>query len=83
MTAREQSVAEEIRRLAREQLALAIGGDGEELASALDSMALLGLAVAVEDRFRIALTEEDAASARTLSELAALVAARLPNGGES
>jgi acyl carrier protein len=78
VTAREQGVADEIRRLAREELAISVGGDGEELAGALDSMALLGLAVAVEDRFRIALTEEDAASARTLSELAVLVAARLP-----
>jgi acyl carrier protein len=78
VTAREQGVADEIRRLAREELAISVGGDGEELAGALDSMALLGLAVAVEDRFRIALTEEDAAAARTLSELAVLVAARLP-----
>jgi acyl carrier protein len=51
-------------------------GDDEELASRLDSLALLSLVVAVEDRFRILLTDEDAATARSLSDLARIVAAR-------
>ncbi len=77
MTPREAAVAREIRRLAQEQLQLAIGAaDHEELAASLDSLALLSLVVAVEDRFRVILTEEDAATARSLADLARLVAAR-------
>ena len=53
-------------------------GDDEELASRLDSLALLSLVVAVEDRFRILLTDEDATTARSLSDLARIVAARAP-----
>ena len=44
--------------------------------SRLDSLALLSLVVAVEDRFRIVLTDEDAATARSLADLARIVAAR-------
>jgi acyl carrier protein len=76
MTAREAAVAREIRRLAREELQLSIGEDDEELAGSLDSLALLSLVVAVEDRFRVILTEEDAAVARSLADLARIVAAR-------
>ena len=79
MTAREAAVAAEIRRLAREELRLADEpGDDEELAGRFDSLALLSLVVAVEDRFRVILTEEDAARARSLADLARLVAARAP-----
>ncbi len=79
----EDAVAREIVRLAREDLAF--GGDaalegaaarGEALSSALDSLQLLSLVVAVEDRFRIVLGEDDAAGTRTLADLARLVAAR-------
>jgi acyl carrier protein len=71
-------IAAEIRRLAREELALEWDGtDGEALASALDSLALLSLVVAVEDRFRIVIGEEEGASTRSLAELAALVARKL------
>ncbi len=77
MTPREAAIAAEIRRLAREDLALeAEVEDGEELAGRLDSLALLSLVVAVEDRFRVILTEEDAARTRSLADLARLVAAR-------
>ncbi len=80
MTAREAAVAAEIRRIAREELRLEAepGGDEEALAGRLDSMALLALVVAVEDRFRVILTEEDAARARSLADLARLVAGRAP-----
>ena len=80
MTPREAAVAAEIRRLAREELRLEVepGHDDEALAERLDSLALLSLVVAVEDRFRVILTEEDAARARSLSDLARLVAARAP-----
>ena len=80
MTPAEAAVAREIVRLAREELRLE--GDppapDEPLAGRLDSLALLGLAVAVEDRFHVILGEEDAARARTLADLARLVAARAP-----
>jgi acyl carrier protein len=74
---REQAVAGEIRRIVQEDLrARTAFGDDEELAGRLDSLALLSLVVAVEDRFRIVLTEEDASKARTLADLARIVAAR-------
>ncbi len=44
----------------------------------LDSVGLLTLVVGLEDRFRIALAEEDAAGVRTVQELAALVQSRRP-----
>jgi len=80
VTAREAAVAAEIRRLAREELRLEVepGDDEEVLAERLDSLALLSLVVAVEDRFRVILTEEDASRVRSLSDLARLVAARAP-----
>jgi acyl carrier protein len=79
VTAREEAVAAEILRIAREQLALE--GDpapDAPLAAALDSLALLSLVVAVEDRFRVVLTDDDAATTRTLADLARLVASRAP-----
>lgn len=76
-TQREAAIAAEILRLAREELRLeAVPAPGEAIAAALDSLALLSLVVAVEDRFRVILTDDDAAAARTLDELARLVAAR-------
>ena len=80
MTAAETAVAREIVRIAREQLRLE--GDppapDEPLAETLDSLALLGLVVAVEDRFHVILGDDDAAGARTLADLARIVAARAP-----
>jgi acyl carrier protein len=78
VTARERQIAAEIRRLAREDLGIAADpGDDEELASRLDSLALLSLVVAVEDRFRVILDEADAVGARSLAGLARLVAAKV------
>ena len=77
MTAREEAVAAEIRRIVRDELRVAEPfADGEELAGRLDSLLLLALATAVEDRFRIRLAEEDLASTRSLADLARLAAAR-------
>ena len=77
MTDREALIAAEIRRLAREELGLAFeAGDDEELAGRLDSLALLSLVVAVEDRFRVRIREDDAAVTRSLADLARLVAER-------
>lgn len=78
MTARERAVAEEILRIAREDLRLE--GDpprpDEPLAGRLDSLLLLSLVVSVEDRFHVVLTDDDASSARTLADLARIVAGR-------
>ncbi len=79
MTDREASIAREILRIAREELKLdAELKPDEPLAARLDSLALLGLVVAVEDRFHVILTDDDAAGTRTLEDLARLVAARGP-----
>jgi acyl carrier protein len=79
VTEREALVAAEILRIAREELKLeADPAPGEVLAARLDSMALLALVVAVEDRFHVVLADDDAAGTRTLEDLARLVAARAP-----
>ncbi|HEX9049409.1 MAG TPA: phosphopantetheine-binding protein [Anaeromyxobacter sp.] len=80
MTDAEAAVAREIVRIAREDLRLEgePPAPDEPLAARLDSLALLALVVAVEDRFHVVLTDDDAASVRTLAELARLVAARAP-----
>jgi acyl carrier protein len=78
MTEREVAVAAEIVRLAGEDLRLdgELPDPDEPLAERLDSLRLLALVVAVEDRFHVILTDDDAAQARTLIDLARLVAAR-------
>ncbi len=78
MTAREAAVVDELLRLAREQLEL----DGpppapdQPLAGRFDSLQLLTLAVAIEDRFQVILTDDEAAEASTLLEVARLVMVR-------
>jgi len=69
-------VVAEIRRVLRDELGLSREPKPEDdLVSDLhlDSVGLLTLVVGLEDRFRIALAEEDAAKVRTVRELAALV----------
>jgi len=79
VTQREADIAGEIRRIARDELALEwSGADDEVLAGRLDSLALLSLVVAVEDRFRVRISEQDGAAARSLADLAALVARKAP-----
>lgn len=74
MTVREREVAGEIRRLVREDLRFEGPlDDGEELASRLDSLLLLALVTSIEDHFRVILSEEDAATTRSLVDLARLV----------
>jgi acyl carrier protein len=72
-------VLAEIRRIAREELAV----EREVLPEndlvtdlMIDSVGLLTLVVGLENRFRIALAEEDAAGVRTVGDLAALVLSR-------
>jgi acyl carrier protein len=78
VTAREAAVVEEILLLAREQLVLdgPLPSPEEPLAGRLDSLQLLTLVVAIEDRFQIVLTDDDAAGASTLVDVARLVAER-------
>ena len=77
MSEQEARVAAEILRIAREDLRLeAEHAPGEALAARLDSLALLSLVVAVEDRFRLVLTDDDAAGTRSLEDLSRLVAGR-------
>ncbi len=80
MTEAEAAVAREILRLAREELRLEgePPAPDEPLAARLDSLALLALVVAVEDRFHVVLSDDDAASTRTLADLARVVVARAP-----
>lgn len=71
-----QGIVREIVRIAREQLGYGGAPEKGTLSSALDSLQLLSLVVAVEDRFRIVLEDDDAFTARTLEDLARIVLAR-------
>lgn len=77
MTDRERATADEILRIARLELGVperpALDAP---LAGSLDSLQLLSLVVAVEDRFRIVLEDGDAPGTRTLADLARLVVSR-------
>jgi acyl carrier protein len=69
-------VLREISRVLREELGLSREArPDDDLVSdlQLDSVGLLTLVVGLEDRFRVALKEEDAAAIRTVRDLAALV----------
>jgi acyl carrier protein len=78
LTPLQAAVAREILRLAREDLAF----EGEPpalhepLAGRFDSLQLLALVVAIEDRFHVVLADDDAAGVRTLAAVSRLVAAR-------
>jgi acyl carrier protein len=74
-------VMSEIRRVVRDELGVTREVRAEDdlvRDLELDSVGLLTLVVGLEDRFRIALAEEDAAGVRTVRDLAALVASRRP-----
>lgn len=90
MTPREQAIAAELAELALAELRRAgveppagspLPALEEPLAGRFDSLLLLSLVVAVEDRFQIALTDDDARHARSLADLARLVAARTTDPG--
>ena len=79
LTELEAAVAREILRVARDELAIdAAPAPDEPLAGRLDSLQLLSLVVAVEDRFHVVLSDDDARGTRTLEERARLVARRAP-----
>ena len=73
-------VLAEIRRVLRDELGCSREPRPEDdLLSdlQLDSVGLLTLVVGLEDRFRVALAEEDAAGVRTVQDLIALVSRRI------
>jgi acyl carrier protein len=74
-------VLDELRRLAADELGLpdaASIAPGARLVEdlGLDSLTLTALAVAVEDRFRVILDDEEGARVRSVEDLARLVLAR-------
>lgn len=78
-------VLAEIRRIAEEELEWkgAVEPQHDLLRDLqLDSLGLTVLAVGLENRFRIRLSEEDAQGVRTVEELARLVAERASAGAE-
>jgi acyl carrier protein len=81
-------ILEEVARVLREELAMtrAVRPEDELVRDLqLDSVGVLTLVVGLENRFRIALAEEDAAGVRTVADLVALVqqrrALRRPDDG--
>lgn len=75
----EEQVLAEIRRIAAAELEITRpvqSGDGLIEDLRLDSLGLIVLAVGLEDRFRVKLTEEDSAQINTVQDLARLVASR-------
>lgn len=79
LSAHSDEVLEEIRRVVRDELGVSrpVRAEDDLITDLqLDSVGLLTLVVGLEDRFRIALAEEDAAGVRTVRELAALVVSR-------
>ncbi|GMT98195.1 hypothetical protein KH5H1_23140 [Corallococcus caeni] len=76
----ETEAVAEIRRIAREELEFegAVEPAHDLLRDLhLDSLGLTVLAVGLENRFRVLLSEEDAQGVRTVEDLARLVAARV------
>ncbi|MBI2396148.1 MAG: acyl carrier protein [Deltaproteobacteria bacterium] len=72
----EADVLAEIQRIVRDELEIDSAITSEQrLASELDSLSRTVLAVSLEDRFRVRLTEEDAQLA-TLGDLARAIVAR-------
>ena len=77
--ASEAQVLEAIRAIVRSELEMerAVGPEDDLLRDlALDSLGLTVLAVGLENRFRVKLSEEDAAGVQTVGDLARHVAAR-------
>jgi acyl carrier protein len=71
------AITEEVRRLVEAELGREVGdGDPALEALGLDSLQRLSLAVALEDRFRVVLSDLDAADLPHLSDLARAIAER-------
>lgn len=77
--ANESEVLETIRSIARSELELEqVVQPGDDLLAdlGLDSLALTILAVGLENKFRVKLSQEDAVGLRTVEDLARLVVRR-------
>lgn len=75
-----EEILAEVRRTVRDELEFASPVESHHELRAdleLDSMGALVLAVALEDRFRVKLDDEDAAAVRTVADLVALVERRV------
>jgi len=75
-TADVQAIRDEIRRLVRAELGHPVDGDPTLEELGLDSLQRLTLAVALEDRFHVILSDLDAEQLPRLSDLARAIAAR-------
>jgi acyl carrier protein len=75
-TANPVAIADEVRRVAERVLEREVAGDPTLEELELDSLQRLTLAVALEDRFRVILSDVDAEKVRRLSDLARLIAER-------
>ncbi len=83
MTARDAEILNEIRRVWAEELHQSgpLELDADLITDLqLDSLSLLTLVVSLEDRFQLALREQDAPGIQTVGDLVALVARRLAEG---
>ena len=77
----EQAVLDEVRRIAAEELEWTrpvLPTDDLLRDLQLDSLGLTVMAVGLENRFRVRLTEEDSAGILTVQDLMRLVATRAP-----
>lgn len=84
MNDQSELVLAELRRVARETLALERPvelGDTLHDALALDSLSALVVAVALEDRFRVRLQDDRVTSLVTVGDLVSLVCARIAEQG--
>ena len=70
------AIADEVRRIAERVLEREVVGDPTLEELELDSLQRLTLAVALEDRFRVILSDVDAEKVQRLSDLARLIAER-------
>ena len=73
-------VLAELRRILRDELGVVrevLAGDDLVRDLQLDSVGALTLVVGLEDKFRVALEEADAAAVHTVGELVALVVSRV------
>jgi acyl carrier protein len=76
-------VIAEIRRVLSQELDVtALAEPSSDLVQdlQLDSVALITLAVSLEDKFRVKLSEADASTVRTVEDLARLVLRRMAEG---
>lgn len=69
-------IGDEIRRVALDAIGVEVVGDPTLDELGLDSLQRLTLAVALEDRFRVALTDVDGGGVPRLSDLARVIAER-------